>query len=59
MKLKHTKLTYGYTNKNFSCLSEVGIDKKRTQGNGNVLCFECGVGYMGVYILSKFIRLNT
>lgn len=43
----------------FSCPSEVDIDKKGTQGNRNVLCFECGVGYIGIYILSKFIRLNT
>lgn len=31
----------------------VDIDKKGTQGNRNVLCFECGVGYIGIYILSK------
>ena len=56
---KHTKLIYGYSNKSFSCPSEVDIDKKGTQGNRNVLCFECGVGYTGIYTLSKFIRLNT
>lgn len=49
---------YGYSTKNYSCLSEAGIDQKGTKGTGNVLRFGCGVGYAGVYIWSKFIRLH-